>query len=519
MKKRIFLTLLAVSMLVFIFAVSVSAVELIKSSSDEFGEVNVVDGLTSASSDKTAKVVLENADGTYSTFYTYYIYPTFNWRKDMTTVDFEKLNDALGTSYTYGSVIRLEALYDFEYHELKADMYQSLKEIHFPENSKITEIRRWYSNVGVLEKINIPASVTKLQQNAFRDCTGLKEVTFDKGSSLETITAEAFKGCTSLEEISLPDSVTSVGASAFWGCTSLRTIRYGANLETFASRATSHTTVFYISKTTMKDFTGKMDNNYFGDSYTPKAATIFFTGNYDEALAFRAKATHKDAYNGTGGLSNAEIVEWNSQNPDSYYISEASWTIVYGYNQCLAFYGGEHLEGEITYAFEGEKYLSAFSEFKTCTRCQSSTKEKVCDPLFECNGFSTQENGDGGIVVGFRVDTVALKAYEEIKNVKIDFGVFAVLSDNLNGGDIFDENGEAVSGVINASLKSYEFACFELKVIGFKTEAHKSARLVLGAYVATVDEDTTEYTYIQDTSYGEPLGKYYTVSYYDIIPA
>ena len=480
MKKRILLTFLAVSIFICIFATSVCAAELIKSSSDEFGEVNVVEGLTSASSDRTSKVVLKNADNTYSTFYTHYIFPSLNWRKGMTGANFTQLNEALGTSYALNSVIRLEILSDCEYHELDSGIYENLREIHFPADSKITQIRRYYSYVGVLEKINIPPSVTALDQNAFRDCTGLKYVTFDEGCTLTTITKEAFRGCTSLEEICLPDSVTSVGGYAFGGCTSLTTIRYGANLQTFESRATTNTTVFYISSVTMKDFTGKMDNNYFGDTYTPKVATIFYTGTYDEALAFKAKSTHKDAWNGTGGLANARLVEWDGQNSDSYYISDTEWTIVYGYNKCLAFYGGEHLESEVTYAFEGEKYLSSYYGFSGCSRCQSGTKEEVCGALFVNKGYAKALDGSS-FTYGISINREEIAKYEKFTGETVSYGIFAAKSDVSSDGALIGENNAPLDGVILADFTENDYSLFDLRVNGI-SEENKATEIYCGAY-------------------------------------
>jgi hypothetical protein len=64
MKKRIILTLTALAIFTFILALSISAVDLITSQSDEFGTVNIIAGINESTTiqDKTSRVVLLNAD-------------------------------------------------------------------------------------------------------------------------------------------------------------------------------------------------------------------------------------------------------------------------------------------------------------------------------------------------------------------------------------------------------------------------------------------------------------------------
>ena len=490
MKKRVLLTLAISIISMVLLAVSVSAVDLITSTSDEFGTVTVVDGMTSTVTDTTARVVLKNADGTYSTYYTYYIYPSLSYNKGLESPNYTALNTATNQSYSNDSVVRIEFVKD-----AKAFLIPSAyaaKEIVLPADSGITKISRNYNNTA-LEKINIPVTVTKIDQNAFRDFTGLKEVTFDEGIKLTTITAEAFKGCTSLEGISLPDSITTVGTNAFWGCTSLTTIRYGANLQTFASRATSHTTVFYMSNTTMKDYTGTMNHDYFGESYTPKAATIFYTGTYDEAVAFRSKSTHKDAWNGTGGLSNAVLVEWNSENPDSYYISDTQWTIVYGYNKCKAFYDNVHLPEETTYEFEGEKYLSVCNAYTGCPRCLNGTPTKVCDALYTNKGYS-KETGGTSFTYGITLNTSEIAKYENATGVSLGYGFVIGSYQEGDTGEIVDKTGIALDGTLITDFSSVtfnNFTIYNLKVTGISSEEQQALMFYCSAYI--IDGDKVSY--------------------------
>ena len=63
--------------------------------------------------------------------------------------------------------------------------------------------------------IEIPATVTQIANNAFRNNDALTAVDFSKATVLTTIGSNAFYGCANLAEISLPNNVTTIGSDAF----------------------------------------------------------------------------------------------------------------------------------------------------------------------------------------------------------------------------------------------------------------------------------------------------------------
>ena len=98
--------------------------------------------------------------------------------------------------------------------------------------------------------------------------------------------------------------------------------------------------------------------------------------------------------------------------------------------------------------------------------------------------------------MAFKVDKSAVAAYQLAVGKTIEYGVFTVLKSTVGTGEIFDEKGEAIGGAIFKDLTIYELAVFELKIVGFGME-NKDIELAMGAYVATSDEEKTEYSYIQ----------------------
>ena len=151
-----------------------------------------------------------------------------------------------------------------------------------------------------------------------------------------------------------------------------------------------------------------------------------------------------------------------------------------------------------------------------CARCFDDIQEIVKDTyLFICLGYSASQTGNG-ISLGFKVNCQAVNKYTSVANITLKYGVFAVSQSKLGTNDIFDENGNAASGVINAEIARTDFSAFDIKVVGFENDTQKSTKLALGAYVTVTNGDDVEYSYIQAN---EPLegAKYSFTSYGEII--
>lgn len=101
---------------------------------------------------------------------------------------------------------------------------------------------------GFLEKVVISDGVTSIGENAFFECTNLKNV--DISNSVKIIGNGAFYGCTGLtsigvakpnEEVAdsviIPDSVTSIGKYAFTHCTGLKKVTIPGNVKSIGDYA------------------------------------------------------------------------------------------------------------------------------------------------------------------------------------------------------------------------------------------------------------------------------------------
>ena len=169
----------------------------------------------------------------------------------LTTVTFEKgsqLKTIGGGSSYYGAFSYCTALTSIEIpasvETIGASAFKGcskLATVTFEKESQLKTIGGGYSEpnyYGVfsdctaLTSIEIPASVETIEAAAFKDCSSLTSIEIP--ASVETIKASAFKGCSSLTSIEIPASVETIKASAFKGCSSLATVTFenGSQLKT-----------------------------------------------------------------------------------------------------------------------------------------------------------------------------------------------------------------------------------------------------------------------------------------------
>ena len=79
----------------------------------------------------------------------------------------------------------------------------------------ITNISDLAQELTTLESVELPESLTSIENNAFYKCNTLKEINIPDG--VTSIGIKAFYDCTALSDVTLPAGLTSVGSSAFSG--------------------------------------------------------------------------------------------------------------------------------------------------------------------------------------------------------------------------------------------------------------------------------------------------------------
>ncbi len=319
--------------------------------------------------------------------------------------------------------------------------------------TKLTEFENYNTFKGVpLKGVKFPSTMTKIGNK------------------------NTFLNCTNLEFISI-SSNTKIGAGAFEGCTSFKAIYYVGTLE-------------QLNETTLADLL--------------------------EGEAVKSYAEYKTLSDKSGQY------------------------IVYDYSRCEAFNGGVHGETTATNACVGtcnvcgekvvkhaeEKNLSVSIAYVTydaegtkTTACKNTgcgySAEEATPALFNCQGYSTPENGRMAIVIGFIVNHDAIKEYKSVTGKEIAYGVFATSQLNIGKNDIFSKDGTTPSGVVAAEILGDEYYSFELVITGFNEE-NKNAKIAMGAYAKVTDGEEITYSYMQDFEPNEGE-KYFFISYSDVI--
>lgn len=103
--------------------------------------------------------------------------------------------------------------------------------------SSVTEIDDYaFSGCMNLEKIVIPGSVSELGKACFMNCTGLVSAEIQKGAATD-VPKQYFSMCSSLSELILPEGIKQIGIEAFFGCPSLKEIHIPDSVTAISENA------------------------------------------------------------------------------------------------------------------------------------------------------------------------------------------------------------------------------------------------------------------------------------------
>ncbi len=473
MKKKIFLTLLLVAMLVCVFTISICAVSVTE------GEVkyDLKEGSTEA--ENTATVASHKGKVFENTVIEIPSYVEYNGEKyyvtDMATTAFESTN---------------------------------ITEIYFDKDCQIKYVRCWsFKNCGSLQTVVLP-------------------------SKLEEIRNQAFLNCAKLTALYLPDTLRAIGydengnpgkngsnndkGSAFLGCSKLYfvnsvgetekpTIWYAPSaLEKISGEAFKEISTLNSVMVFGENLT-RIENGYaLANKNTGNIITMIFKGDFTkEGAAFEISCelknrefyfTHPNVWD-TGIFSYSDSYTSNTPDANIHFCSiEKSFTMKGMEN------GGKSLKfiplsGEFTHLIEKEatgiekdKFYLSSCDIAYCG------KEIVSDTsipaIFSFRGYSAQINGNR-ICVTYDLNIEAYEKYVEAfgeLNLGIVFGVLGEAGEaellNPDGTGAIDM---AVSIPLDMKNISYDFI-----VNDFDWEkGHCDLPIALCAYV--IDGDSVDY--------------------------
>ncbi len=419
-----------------------------------------------------------------------------------------------------------------------------------------------FTNASKLWRVEFQNGVSEFsfKSYTFENCTALKA--FSVPTGITELPSRMFKGCTSLTAVYLPGGLTAINSgdndfSTFKNCSSLYFVSEPFTYKT-VEEIPSEPSVYYFPSELItvsgEAFDGARVNDvvvfpsgltsltqgytFEGSKSASGKPTVVFMGDM-QTVTVKSWAVNEiyfcnknDIDASSAGYSGSVTVHFCNAVENTTHLCEktASTEATCDKNKATTSYCfcGKVIEvKEVEGTMLGHSHTIfidlVYADFSKagyysykCERCDDVNNDKSAPALFVCLGYSAPEkDGRIGIAIGFTVNNEAIKEYEKATGKTLEYGVFAVAKEKLGTNDIFGTDGKASNGVINAEITGYEFAAFELKIIGF-TDTQKDIKLAMGAYVAVTDGETTEYSYMQGVEPNENE-KYCFVSYNDIV--
>lgn len=251
-----------------------------------------------------------------------------------------------------------------------------------------TDVKPWSSFSDDIESLVINKDVTSIGSYAFTACTKLESVTYEAGSTLETIGASAFAGCSSLTSINIPAGVTSIGASAFTGCTALESVTYeaGTQLETigesaFAACSSLASVIIPVGVTSIGASAFEGCTSLTSVTAYPQTPPTLGEDAFKEINGNVAFTVRNDSYETADGwsawaskmtiLDPSQFLPYIDANGNEAFCTNATKIT----SNCMS-YGGTDEEDDLWYYVDGTVDISNYIQFQDFS---GSTNIILCD--------------------------------------------------------------------------------------------------------------------------------------------
>ncbi|MBR2944113.1 MAG: leucine-rich repeat protein [Clostridia bacterium] len=497
MKKKVFLMIAVVAIMVCAFSLAVSAKSVylepipdeLKAENDTFthfvvfeeekyfvssdGTINGLNAETMDADMNTAGIDKAKIGKEYLTRYNF---PAYMGENLITYVNLNVIKTHAYFKHVCG-YIQLEGTVN-QVHDMN-ECVNELRCIDFGENSEVTVIPLCFSNnaTRLASVKNFPRNLTYIGKSAFDRCFGAfrGELYVDAA----TIESSAFNNAISnVTHITLGPNVKYIGTQAF--------------TVLFAHQ--HHNEIpFYYAPDDLKpalvsiEFQCDVSQMQFANQGTNSGAFYFpvATGRapYEKLTTIILSHPNNAKYVTEGSIFNdftadgINILFNDSDGLDDYVTARHNFSI----------FGG------ISY----ESYDEKGTKTMICSVCGAKSYESIAS-LFTCLGYSVAEDGNSGISIGFYADETAINNYETLTGNKVSYGVFAGTKSALGTNDVIGEDGKAIAGTIAAGFDGSEYSYMFIKMFGFN-EDNKDTLFAIGAYVEVASEEGKSYSYLQES--------------------
>ena len=240
-------------------ALSISAAEtkgengIYYSDTNEYGTVNIIEGYDySAKLSLEQRMVLDNGDGTYSTYPSAY---ALDYNKDgkkrgerFQYFDPSILNDETGYAYSHASVVRYEipegitTIHHDDRNNINFNTCVNAIEVTFPSTLVTFSKSNFLDSMASLKRVDMSActSLTKMANSMLYKCPVIEEVIL--GPALTALPNNSFQE-SGIVNVTIPTSITSIGQYAFYNCKSLNSVTMHDGVTTLGSKMFQYSTI------------------------------------------------------------------------------------------------------------------------------------------------------------------------------------------------------------------------------------------------------------------------------------
>ena len=152
-----------------------------------------------------------------------YIGVSFNGCSNLTSITVSSDNERYDSRDNCNAIIETA----------RNELFQGCKTTVIPNS--VTSINWAFADCSELTYIEIPNSVTSINNCAFFNCTGLDNIVIP--NSVTIIGEHTFEGCTGLKSINIPNSVTHIRLMAFSGCSGVTSVTIGNSVSYIGDEA------------------------------------------------------------------------------------------------------------------------------------------------------------------------------------------------------------------------------------------------------------------------------------------
>ena len=226
---------------------------------------------------------------------------------------------------------------------------------------------------------------------------------------------------------------------------------------------------------------------------------FFYTGDAAQLATARENFVNGTKASGTNNwkFTGATAVSYEDYISNTEAYASGNY-IIYGYDPCKAFCEPFYTEDmDFRTTIEYESYLENGTKASVCPVCNTLGKGEAVNPLFVCYGYSVPENGTGGITVFYLINKKEISEYEKVTGKSLTYGIFAASYESVGEKDAVNSDGTFARGAVGTEIKNKKMDAFEIKVVGFTTEAQKNAKLIISGYVIASKGEDKVVTYLQ----------------------